>query len=111
LSGVHGPSYGLFTCQIVGLGPGPTCYDPYQIRHAYHTDLLINAGFNGKGKTIVIINAFQSPNIVEELNVYDTFYGLPSLNGLGGGLPNPDLGTFTQLAPDGLTPFVPAMPI
>jgi subtilase family serine protease len=30
---------------------------------------------------------------------------LPSLNGLNGGPPNPSLGTFTQIAPDGLGPF------
>jgi subtilase family serine protease len=42
---------------------------------------------------------------VSQLNVYDSFYGLPGLNGLG----NPhdhSLGTFTQVAPDGLTPFI-----
>jgi subtilase family serine protease len=100
---VAGPGYGLFNCQV-GLSIG-ACYDPYQIRHAYNIDKLINAGFTGKGKTIVIVDAFQSSNIVLQLNTYDTFYGLPSLNGLGGA-PDPTLGTFTQIAPDGLTPFV-----
>jgi subtilase family serine protease len=97
-----GPGYGLFSCQV-GLSTG-ACYDPYQMRHAYNIDTLINAGFTGKGKTIIIVDAFQSPNIVQQLNVYDSFYGLPGLNGLGA--PNdPSLGTFTQIAPDGLTPF------
>jgi subtilase family serine protease len=100
---VASPEYGLFTCQV-GLNPS-VCYDPYQIRKAYGIDKLITAGYTGRGKTIVIIDAFQSPNIVAQLNTYDTFYGLPSLNGLGGA-PNPSLGTFTQVAPDGLTPFV-----
>ena len=100
-----GPNYGLFTCQV-GLS-SHVCYDPYQMRRAYNIDTLIAAGFDGRGKTIVIVDAFQSPNIVLELNTYDTFYGLPSLNGLGGP-PNPSLGTFTQVAPDGLTPFNPA---
>lgn len=104
-----GPSYGLFTCQVVNLSPNTTCYDPYQMRHAYNTDKLINAGFDGKGKTIVIVDAFQSPNIVLELNTYNGFYGLPSLNGLGGAH-DPSLGTFTQVAPDGLTPFVVGNP-
>ena len=100
---VPGPGYGIFNCQL-GLSVG-ACYDPYQIRHAYNIDRLINAGFNGKGKTIIIVDAFQDPNIVQQLNTYDTFYGLPSLNGLGGA-PDHSLGTFTQVAPDGLTPFV-----
>jgi subtilase family serine protease len=99
------PNYGLFTCQVVGLDPSATCYDPYQMRHAYNIDTLINAGLDGRGKTIVIVDAFQSPNIVQELNFFDSFYGLPSLNGLGNPA-NPNLGTFTQIAPDGLTPFV-----
>jgi subtilase family serine protease len=104
-----GPTYGLFTCQIVGLNPSDTCYDPYQMRHAYNIDKLINAGFDGRGKTIVIVDAYQSPNIVQQLNVFNAFYGLPSLNGLGGPA-NPNLGTFTQVAPDGLTPFIPGDP-
>lgn len=104
-----GANYGLFTCQVVGLNPGTTCYDPYQMRHGYNIDTLINAGFDGRGKTIVIVDAFQSPNIVLQLNTYNSFYGLPSLNGLGGP-PDSSLGTFTQVAPDGLTPFVPGNP-
>ena len=101
-SGIASPSYGIFTCQL-GLEDF-VCYDPYQIRHAYNTDSLINAGFTGKGKTIVIVDAFQSPNIKAQLNALDDFYGLPGLNGLG--RPNDSsLGKFTQVAPDGLTPF------
>jgi len=96
------PAYGLFTCQV-GLS-SHVCYDPYQMRHAYNIDTLINAGFTGRGETIVIVDAFQSPNIVSQLNYYDSFYGLPSLNGLGGP-PDASLGTFTQIAPDGLTLF------
>jgi subtilase family serine protease len=79
------------------------------MRTAYGIDSLIGAGYDGKGKTIVIVDAFQSPHIVAQLNYFDTFYGLPSLNGLGGA-PDPNLGTFTQVAPDGLTPFDPTDP-
>jgi len=106
---VAGPNYGLFTCQVVGLNPTHTCYDPFQMRHAYGIDNLINAGFDGKGKTIIIVDAFQSPNIAAQLNFYDAFYGLPGLNGLGNPA-DPSLGTFTQVAPDGLTPFVTGDP-
>src|SRR5262249_14109053 len=104
-----GTNYSLFTCQVVGLNSTQTCYDPYQIRRAYNIDTLLEAGFDGRGKTIVIVDAYQSPNIVQQLNFYNSFYGLPSLNGLGGS-PNAGLGTFTQIAPDGLTPFVPGDP-
>jgi subtilase family serine protease len=84
-------SYLLFTCQV-GLIPGVSCYDPYQMRHAYGTDALIDAGWDGTGKTIVIVDAFQSPNIGLELSTFDNWYGLPAPQ-------------FTQIAPYGLTPF------
>ncbi len=102
LANISAPGYQLFSCQV-GLSVGQ-CYDPYQMRHAYSIDTLINAGFDGHGKTIIIVDAFQSPNIVAQLNTFDTFYELPGLNGLGNPS-NPNLGTFTQFAPDGLTPF------
>ena len=98
-----GTNYDLFTCQT-GEDPGVVCYDPYQIRHAYNVDTLINAGLTGKGRTIVIVDSFQNPNIVATLNTFDDFYGLPGLNGLGSKR-DPKLGTFTQIAPDTLTPF------
>lgn len=98
-SNVQG-NYGLFTCQV-NLDPTAVCYDPYQVRHAYNIDSLVNAGYDGTGKTIVIVDAFQSPNIAAELNVYSSFYGLPGVNLPGGP-------TFTQIAPDGLTPFDPS---
>ena len=79
------------------------------MRRAYGVDKLISAGFTGAGNTIVIVDAFQSPNIVQELNFYNSFYGLPSMNGLGAPN-NPNLPTFTQVAPDGLTAFVPGDP-
>jgi subtilase family serine protease len=104
-AGVTAPGsvgYGLRTCQV-GLSIGQ-CYDPYQMRTAYGVDKLIAAGFDGNGKTIVIIDAFQSPNIVSQLDTFDSYYGLTAMNG-GPGTP-----TFTQVAPDGLTPFVPGDP-
>lgn len=86
-------TYDLFTCQV-GLVPGVNCYDPYEIRHAYGVDRLINAGWDGTGKTIVIVDAFQNPNIQLELSTFDTFYSLPAAN-------------FSYIAPQGLTPFDP----
>ncbi len=103
---VADPGYGLFRCQV-GLSVGQ-CYDPYQMRHAYGIDTLVHAGFDGRGKTIVIIDAFQSPNIVRQLDSYNAFYGLPAMNhGTSG---DPSLGTFTQVAANGLTPFVEGDP-
>ncbi len=89
------PQYGLFGCQV-GLSVGQ-CYDPYQMRHAYQIDSLISAGFDGYGHAVVIVDAFQNPNLVSQIATYNTFYGLPPTN-------------LTQIAPDGLTPFVPGDP-
>jgi subtilase family serine protease len=97
------PSYGLFRCQV-GIDPlGRSCYDPYQMRRAYGVDSLIADGYDGTGKTIVIVDAFQNPNLVSQWATYNTFYGLPQMNAPGGP-------TFNQYAPDGLTPFVPGDP-
>ena len=91
LSGVAG-QYHVFTCQR-GLSVGQ-CYDPYQMRHAYGVDSLISAGYDGTGHTIVIVDAFQNPNLVAQVAFFDAFYGLPAIS-------------LTQIAPDGLTPFDP----
>jgi subtilase family serine protease len=97
-AGVAAPQYGLFTCQV-GLAsiPGRQCYDPYQMRHAYQTDSLIAAGYDGTGHTIVIVDAYQNPNLVSQVAHFDAFYGLPAIS-------------LTQYAPDGLTPFIPGDP-
>jgi len=87
-------AYGLFTCQL-GLDPGVNCYDPFQMRHAYGVDQLISAGYDGTGKTIVIVDAFQNPNIAIQLATFDAFYGIPDPN-------------FNQIAPQGLTAFDPS---
>src|SRR5436190_15577291 len=89
------PQYGLFGCQV-GLSVGQ-CYDPYQMRHAYQIDSLISAGFDGTGHTVVIVDAFQNHNLVSQIAAYNTFYGLTPTN-------------LTQIAPDGLTLFVPGDP-
>ena len=55
-------------------------------------DKLGKAGLNGAGRTIVIVDAFQSPTITQDLASFDTLFGLPA----------PKLNI---IAPDGLTPF------
>jgi subtilase family serine protease len=92
--------YGLFSCQVgapFASPAGSACYDPFQMRTAYGVDSLIAGGDDGTGKTIVILDAFQNPNLVSQVAFYNNFYGLPATN-------------LTQVAPDGLTPFVPGDP-
>jgi len=73
------------------------CYSPQQIATAYSYTDLYKAGITGKGTTIVIVDAFQSPTILADLKAFDATFGLPDP-------------TFNQIAPLGLTPFNPADP-
>ena len=66
------------------------CYAPQQMRKAYDITRMQNAGYKGKGKTIVIIDAFQSPTIQHDLKSFDKLFGLN----------DPD---FKIVAPDGRT--------
>jgi subtilase family serine protease len=72
----------------------PLCYGPKQIQEAYNIQPLLNQGFNGKGRTIVIIDAAQSPTIRHDLHEFDEIFGLN----------DPVLKIF---APGGLPPFDP----
>jgi subtilase family serine protease len=88
------PRQDLFTCQV-GLTPF-VCYDPFQLRTAYGVDKFVNAGFDGTERTIVIVDAFQSPTLVSDVDAFAENYSLP-----------PASAFLTQIAPDGLTPFDP----
>ena len=92
-SSTAGPQYGLFTCQLVGR-TASDCIDPYEMRHAYQVDSLIAGGYDGTGQTIVILDAFDNPNVVNQVATFNGFYGLPATH-------------LTKVAPDGLTPFDP----
>ncbi|HEY3629255.1 MAG TPA: S53 family peptidase [Jatrophihabitantaceae bacterium] len=86
------PNDTTFSCQLTDPAG---CYGPTQIRAAYGVDKLAAHGLDGKGRTIVIVDAFQSPTIQHDLATFDTVFGLPAPQ-------------FDIVAPDGLTPFDPA---
>jgi subtilase family serine protease len=65
----------LFNCQQPGAGV--TCYGPDQIRAAYAIQPLLDRGITGKGRTIVIIDAFAPPTVAADLHTFDTTWGLP----------------------------------
>jgi subtilase family serine protease len=71
------------------------CYSPQNIQTAYGVSSLLNAGDNGKGQTIVIIDSYGSPTIASDLASFDEGFGLP----------NPP--SFTILSPLGTVPFDP----
>jgi subtilase family serine protease len=89
------PTHFRFKCQA---GNAPVrCYNPQQIRNAYNIQSVLDAGITGQGRTLVIIDAFQSPTIVHDLATFNAVFGLPK-------------STFNIIAPDGLTPFNPKDP-
>jgi subtilase family serine protease len=53
------------------------CYGPDAIRKAYGVNTLIASGITGKGRTIVIIDAFGSPTVAADLTIFDSAFGLP----------------------------------
>jgi subtilase family serine protease len=56
---------------------GIHCYQPAQLTKAYNLDSMHAAGVNGYGMTIVIVDAFGSPTIKNDLAVFDQTFGLP----------------------------------
>jgi hypothetical protein len=81
-----------FSCEAVD---APVrCYTPLQLDKAYGWDSFDN---RGAGETVVIIDAFQSPTLRQDLKLEDMTFGLPA----------PKL---TILAPEGLTAFNPKNP-
>jgi len=94
LAGAAIPGQSLFTCQVGQ--SSAVCYDPFQMRTAYGVDQLIGAGYDGTGHTIVIVDAFQSPTLISDVDAFAANYGLPNAAAF-----------LTQVAPDGLTPFDP----
>jgi subtilase family serine protease len=79
-----------FSCQSAAAPV--VCYGPDQIRAAYNIQPVLDRGITGRGRTIVIIDGFQSPTIREDLALFDQAFHLP----------DPVL---TIKTPDGLTPF------
>ena len=64
----------LFACQTRAEN---RCYGPDQIREAYGINPLLNSGVNGAGRTIVIIDAYGSPTIEQDLQTFDATWGIP----------------------------------
>ena len=70
----------------------PLCYAPNQLTTAYDIQPLHDAGITGAGTTIVVIDAFSDPFITQDLQTFDSMFGLPAAT--------PDIVT-----PDGVPPF------
>jgi len=56
---------------------GIPCYAPFQLQKAYNLKPLYRQGLTGKGRTIVIVDAFGSPTVKADLKKFDADFGLP----------------------------------
>jgi subtilase family serine protease len=55
---------------------GIDCYVPDQVEAAYNLPALYSRGINGKGRTIVVVDAYGSPTIADDLLQFDQNLGL-----------------------------------
>ena len=63
------------------LGTLPPCgYQPSEVNHAYKIDDLHKLGLDGTGESIVIVDAFGSPTLAEDVALFSRLYGLPKAN-------------------------------
>jgi subtilase family serine protease len=89
---LSGGGQALFSCQEPGAAIN--CYTPQELLKAYDIQRVQNAGIQGKGEKIAIIDAFGDPTIVDDLNVFDQTFGLPPAK-------------LNIIFPNGQTPFDP----
>jgi subtilase family serine protease len=56
---------------------GIQCLTPTMLAKAYNFGPLRDAGIDGSGRTIVIVDSFGSPTIASDLHAFDQEFGLP----------------------------------
>jgi subtilase family serine protease len=72
------PSLLVFGCQTRTFpNPAGWCYGPDQIQTAYGIKPFLQNGYDGSGRTIVIIDAYGSPTIQQDLGLFDAAFELP----------------------------------
>jgi len=54
------------------------CYQPFQLQRAYDLLPLFRGGYDGSGRTIVIVDPFGSPTVGHDLAVFDRTFHLPA---------------------------------
>lgn len=72
---------------------GRTCFTPQSTRASYNLNPLYGQGYDGRGQTIAIMDAYGSDTMAHDLHVYNTAFGLQSMCGEEGvtcaaGMPN-----------------------
>jgi subtilase family serine protease len=58
----------------------PCGYTPSQLQGAYGVSSLLAGGIDGRGQTVAIIDAYDSPTIQQDADTYSQRHGLPAAN-------------------------------
>jgi subtilase family serine protease len=72
------PASGPATTAGCEKAEGIACFNPDQLRAAYHLPALYAKGITGKGVTIMIVDSFGSPTIRADLAAFDRQYRYPA---------------------------------
>jgi subtilase family serine protease len=73
---LYGPGY-----IATGVNPAKNVcgYSPHAIADHYHLGAVYAAGYEGEGQTIVLVDAYGSPTIQSDANLFSSKMGLPQL--------------------------------
>lgn len=81
-------------CQSVGR----RCFGPQAIQSAYNVGPLHDAGIDGRGQTIAIVDSYGSDTIAHDLHVFNQAFGLQPMCGEEGVVCTAGMPAFSQLA-------------
>lgn len=76
---------------------GRRCFTPQSTRAAYNLQPLYDAGSDGRGMTIAIVDSYGSDTMAHDLHVYNQAFGVASMCGEEGVTCAPGMPTFSQL--------------
>jgi subtilase family serine protease len=75
-----GQRYGADIANLDFGALAPCGYSPAEMQKAYNLNASYAAGFDGTGQTIVITDAFGSPTIQQDAQLFSDVYGLPAID-------------------------------
>jgi len=79
------------------------CFNPASMENSYNLSPLYEAGNQGQGVTVAIIDSFGNPNMASDLANFDTQFDLPHMCGEPGASCAAGTPTFTHVFWDGNT--------
>jgi subtilase family serine protease len=82
---------------------GRRCFNPTSMRNSYNLQPLYDAGHDGRGETIAIIDSFGNPNMASDLANFNTQMGLQHMCGEPGVACTSDTPTFQHVYWNGKT--------